>query len=229
MKMKNVVTVAFVVIVIALFLCPVLVTAAEVSATPFIKAEYYKGEGSNALTSQRFASNPRIYYRSEHAFQMGREWAERVIDSSLTDAEFIALLQSDRVRTMLCNGKVTTGGLLPQDYHWFERQCYSKEEILQVEVGGRWVDLLSLACLNPIEDKTPLPETAQTSEGDKNPPARKCRWVTENETWHESGPVFVRSPMIVAGCNGLVVVEGGAYQMPSHQNKSTKLRRVCSE
>jgi hypothetical protein len=226
--MKEKIWVAFVVTMI-LILCPVFATAAE----PFIKAELYKTQGT-ALSLESFAQNPRIYYRSEQAFQSSRQYAERVIDSSLTDVEFIALLQSDRVRTKACSGEVTTGGLLLDDYHWFQRQCYQHEEIVQVKVGGRWVDLLSLACLNPIEDKSPQLETVVVDEGDVEPPSENCRWVAETETRHESGQVFINSPIILAGCSnccnsGAVVVGGGSYQMPSDQIHSTLLRRVCSK
>lgn len=125
--------------------------SANSNIVPFIRASDYKKN----LSFEEFRANPRIFYRSEAAFQLSRQYAESVTGQSLTSGQFTALLQSDMVRVTQCLGNITTGAMRGEGYYWIDRPCRKGEEIIQVSVGDLWVDFISLNCLNTVEDKTP--------------------------------------------------------------------------
>lgn len=131
------------------------VEAKEDNVDPFIKKEFYKQN----LPMEQFQSNPRGYFRSEAAFNLLTGFVGKEAGVSLTSAEFIALMNSDQVRIRDCptSEKINTGAFEVDQFHWFERDCRSGEQIVQVKLGDRWKDVFSLNCLNAVEDKTPVP------------------------------------------------------------------------
>jgi len=135
-------------------------SAQNSSIEPFIKAEFWKKN----ITLEEFRANPRSYFRSEAAFDLLVDYVADEIGQPLTDAEFIALMRSDQVRARSCpiSEMINTGALRGDQFYWFTRNCRSGEEIIQINLNGRWVDLISLNCLNSIEDQTPVASPIQT-------------------------------------------------------------------
>ncbi len=130
--------------------------ALEVVEQPFITAAHYKKNIS--LTQWR--SNIRGYFRSEAAFDLIVDYVGDEIGRPLSGSEFIALMRDEtqtRVRDCGPNESINTGALAGNQFHWFDRMCRSGEQIVQVLVNGKWIDVISLNCLNAVEDKTPAP------------------------------------------------------------------------
>ncbi|MFN3188357.1 MAG: hypothetical protein ACK42D_02320 [Candidatus Paceibacteria bacterium] len=72
----------------------------------------------------------------------------------LSDRQIAALLRSHQVQTVPCQGSIrTTGYDSAGRVAWFTRPCASGEELLQVQVGTRWVTVASMWCLNPVSDQ----------------------------------------------------------------------------
>lgn len=211
MKIKRLRTSVRWFIVVSLWMFAVLPAGAEESTTPFIVGIYWKKN----IPLQLFQSNPRIYYRSEGAFQLSRQYAERVTGQSLTDAEFVALLRSERARTIDCEGEITTGALQGDEFYWFTRQCRVDEEKIQLRVADRWVDFMSLGCLNAVEDKTPalvpLPPVTPVVVAESAPIPEKeksCRFVPTASTKSPDiylGGSFIGSGFCITGTPGLMI------------------------
>lgn len=129
--------------------------AREVAEQPFFKAEFYKKN----ITLEEFRVNPRNFFRSEAAFDLIVDYVGGEIGQPLTGSQFVALVRSDQVRVRDCPGseKINTGALAVNQFHWFVRACRSGEQILQVMVKDRWIDVMSLNCGNANEDQTPVP------------------------------------------------------------------------
>jgi hypothetical protein len=138
----------------ALSTAPVAAQAAP-PAEPFIKAEYWKDN----ISFSSFQKSPRSYFRSERAFDLLVGYVSDEIGKPLTGSQFTALMRSDQVRTRTCptSEKIMTGFLRGNDFDWEARYCRAGEAIVQYNLGGRWIDLFSLNCLNAVEDQTPVP------------------------------------------------------------------------
>lgn len=150
--------------------------AREVAEQPFITAAHYKKNISLA----EFRVNPRSFFRSEAAFDLIVDYVGGEIGQKLTGSQFVALMRSDQVRVRDCavSEKINTGALAGNQFHWIVRNCRQGEQIVQVLVNGRWIDVISLNCLNAVEDQTPVPPPAATPPpAAYNPPPKKCRLV----------------------------------------------------
>jgi hypothetical protein len=149
-KMKHLIGVMFCLLV---FATPSVM--AEEVVTPFIKDKYFKQN----ITLEAFRSNPREYFRSESAFNLLVGYVESEINHPLTSAEFIALMNDrNQVRSRKCptTESVRVGGLSDDQFFWITRKCRSGEEIVQLRLNDRWIDVFSLNCLNAKEDTTPV-------------------------------------------------------------------------
>lgn len=145
------------------FLNVVAVMAAPSSAQeevilPFMAAEYYQRN----ISLKEFNENPRLYFRSEAAFDLLVDFIADEIGRPLTGREFIALMRSDKVLVRDCSAAetLTTGALRQEDsgldFYWFSRTCRPGEQIVQLKIDKSVVDLFSLNCLNAVEEKMPV-------------------------------------------------------------------------
>jgi hypothetical protein len=130
----------------------------SVSASSFqsyVKDTFYLGVGGVPPTLEDFAVNPRAYLRSEAAFQSLKQGFETPLNRSLSDAEFSALLASDRVRAELdCVGRITTAGITQAGaIGWSSRDCYFDEKLIELKVDNRWYVVASQGCFNLVESQ----------------------------------------------------------------------------
>lgn len=128
--------------------------AREVVEQPFITAKFYKQN----ISLEQFRVNPRSYFRSEAAFDLIVDYVGDEIGQPLTSSQFFALVRSEQVKVRDCAAgeSINTGALAGNQFHWFVRSCRAGEQILQVQVNSKWIDVVSLNCLNAVEDKTPV-------------------------------------------------------------------------
>ena len=123
------------------------------AVVPFIKSEFWKQN----ISLDDFRSNPRLYFRSESAFNQLMAYLEGRARRPISDSEFIALVRDDtqtRVRDCRPSEIINTGAMHDGGFHWFERKCRPGEQIVQFKLDGVWTDFASLNCLNAVEDKT---------------------------------------------------------------------------
>ena len=133
----------------------------------YAKDQYYIGKGGTPPSLPAFAANPRKYLRSEAAYQSLKGGFASALGTSLSDAGFQQLLNSDQVRLVPCRGKITTAGILPNGtVGWGERDCYQDEWLIQVQTpSGVWQTVASQGCFNLVKPTPP-------------PPPKTCRFVT---------------------------------------------------
>lgn len=170
---------------------------------PFIKDKYWKEN----ISLEAFRSNPREYFRSEAAFNLLAGYVESEIGKPLTNAEFIALMNDSsqtRVRDCPVTETVRVGGLEGSQFFWFSRKCRPGEEIVQIRLHNRWLDVFSLSCLNAKEDITPVPAPILTpalvaASVPESLSEKECRFVDEEVTQQAGLSVFI-SPLI-GDCN----------------------------
>ena len=193
---------------------------AEEVVTPFIKDKYFKQN----ITLEAFRSNPREYFRSESAFNLLVGYVESEINHPLTSAEFIALMNDrNQVRSRKCptTESVRVGGLSDDQFFWITRKCRSGEEIVQLRLNDRWIDVFSLNCLNAKEDTTPVPapllaavlvpvvKTADRPAALAEP-IRKQQF---SDVVYSGVNSFGQGVIGGNYCNGLFFVPGGQFQM----------------
>jgi len=155
-----------------LFAFSTLPAAAQTGYSSFVQEAYYLGEGGTPPSMTAFAANPRNYLRSDAAYATLKQGFERAIGEDLSDQEFSELLASDRVRLVDCVGRIRTAGINPQGtIGWSVRACYSGEQLIEVQVGERWVLVASQGCFNLVQPYIP-PEPEEP---------KNCRFVKTEE------------------------------------------------
>ncbi len=139
-------------------------TASAQTMNPFARAEHHLGSGGTQVTIEQFAADPGRYMRPG-AYPALREHIARQIGVlSLSDAEFKALLLSNRVRVVSCEGPVSTGGFRANGtVGRLSRECYTDElRVLVQDSAGVWKSGFLLGCLNP--DYSPVITLVTTGE-----------------------------------------------------------------
>lgn len=218
---------------------PLLSTAAE---NPFVKDEYYHPKGGAVLMLEEFRENPRSYYRSGQAYELAVKHLGRVLelDVDLTPAAFdLFLSRGELVRAVECDGVVDTESLNKDGSGVTElnRPCYSGEQLLQVWVESteEWVDFTSLACLNPVHDRTraSLPTEIDEAIHDNtsvSPAKKNCRWV-KGPTAVSTGSVSVTlmPTGISTFCGPVIMAGGGVITTELPKSSFTSSRRVCDD
>jgi len=190
---------------------------------PFIKKEFYKQN----ITLEELQSDVRGKFRHEAAFDQLTKYVGGEVGKSLSGAEFTALLNDNsqvQVRNCLAGEKIKTGAIQGDQFHWFWRSCRSGEQIIQVKLGDRWIDVISLNCLNAVEDQTPVPapvltppQVVEVSDG------TNCDLVPAGETWNPGVSTSVQA-VFLQGCTNLFV-PGINVNTPA--SVSSKSRWVC--
>ena len=208
------------VILFGLLIFGPLHAAAEEAVTPFIKSEYFMQN----ISLDDFRINPREYFRSEAAFNLLVGYVESEINQPLTNAEFIALMKDAsqaRARSCPTTEKIRVGGLSGNHFYWFTRFCREGEEMVQLRLNDRWIDVFSLNCLNAKEDTTPVPapllaavlvpvvKTADRPAALAEP-IRKQQF---SDVVYSGVNSFGQGVIGGNYCNGLFFVPGGQFQM----------------
>lgn len=207
------------ILIVLLSLCPMWTWAIE---EPFIAAPFYKKN----ISLEVFKENPRQYFRSESAFDLLVDYVGDEIGQEISDAEFIALMRSDRVRARECptTEEITTGAYDGGEFSWLNRFCREGEQITQTQVGERWLDLFSLNCLNAVEDKVPVPVPPPVVV---NPPPMSQAKVRRKEFSSTStpqseflSPTFVQTCYIDHFTPGIFLQGGQGVQSRGYINSS---------
>lgn len=171
---------------------------------PFVESQYYLGDGNQQLTREQLRADPEHYLRNGAYSALRQHVAQRIGVTSLTDTEFRALLGSDSVRVVPCEGRLYTAGLrVNGTVGWIYRSCYSGEQIVQYRLeSGDWVDLFSLGCGNPADmlQRTTVIEQQVTVQQPMVPQLRSYTVTTEAV----QGEVFTPSmqPVIIIDDDG---------------------------
>lgn len=132
--------------------CVLAAPAAQAQTmNPFAKSEYHLGSGGTQVTIEQFAVDPGRYMRPGAYEALRRHIARQIGVLSLSDAEFKALLLSNRVRVVSCEGTVNTGGYRTNGtVGRLSRECYAGElRVLVQDSAGNWKSGFLLGCLNP--------------------------------------------------------------------------------
>lgn len=175
------------------------VAYANSGLSPFVKSEYALASGHVPVTLEQLAADPQKYFRNKAAYD-GFKWhlATTLGVSSLSDAAVQALLGSDKVRLVSCQGNIKTAGLRANGtMEWFERGCYTGEQIIEVKISAGWVAAGSLACLNPVSGIVPKLTVVTYVPPPQSVyvPTRRTTIVTETPGMVIGGSVFT-----VGGC-----------------------------
>jgi hypothetical protein len=199
------------------FISPAMASAEQ----PFITAAHYKKN----ISLEKFQGNPRSFFRSEAAFDLIVDYVGDEIGQKLTDAEFVALMRSDQVRTRSCTGSINTGALAGNQFSWFVRKCRPGEEIIQVlvdENDDRWIDVISLNCLNAVEDQTPVIVNVAKRKFVTVPLVPEYRMVRSTTATAVNNSVFL-APFMLPGCPSCCppAFYGGFSTIASSVDRST--------
>lgn len=130
---------------------PSAAQAREGTMNPFVKAEHYLGDGRSQVTLEQFAVDPASYLRPGAYTALRQHIANQIGVDSLSDVELKALLNSNKVKVVPCEGEVITGGLRTNGtVGKLFRGCYAGElKVLVQDVDGNWKPGFLLGCLNP--------------------------------------------------------------------------------
>lgn len=147
-----------------------LPAGAQGTAEPFLKSEFYLGDGNAPPTLEQYFTAPHDYIRNRAADAALRAHiAKKLGRETLSESDFLTLYDDGRLRAEKhCSGKLETAGILPSGtVVWNTRDCYRGERLIEVDVtgNGAWEVVASQACYNP--SRIPAPK----------PPARSCQWV----------------------------------------------------
>lgn len=197
------------IIIVAVAMASLAAPAAQASegrGQPFITAADYQKN----ISLKDFRVNPRGYFVNESAFRLIVKYVGDEIGQPLSAAQFVALVKSNQVRVRSCaaSESINTGALSGDQFHWFTRGCRQGEEIVQVLATGRWIDVISLNCLNAVEDPTPVPPP-NTPLLVSNPPATPV-WqapppsLRVTVTYREG--ISVAGGTYISGCCGCINV-----------------------
>ncbi len=207
--------------------------ASEGRGQPFITAAYYKKN----ITLDQFNTNGRSFFDSERKFDLIVEHVADEIGRPLSDAEFLALMKDKsqtRARNCPTSEVINTGSYDNGEFHWFERNCRSGEQIVQVLVNGVWKDMFSLNCLNGAEDKTIVPPPSLTYA----PPVpttpvvpRRGRGATMTTTAganQQAAAPYVGGVILFDGGGHKTVVKNGSASASGSRSSSTTTGGGCN-
>lgn len=141
--------------VVALLMCCISGAANAGSLASYANDQYYLGAGGTPPALHDFAANPRAYLRSDTAYRSLKNGFVLKLGTDLSDVEFQTLLQSDQVRLVACIGRIHTAGISQQGLiGWSSRACYVGEQLIELNVNGKWVVVASQGCFNLVR---PMP------------------------------------------------------------------------
>ncbi len=194
------------------------VGASEGGEEPFIKKDFYQQN----ITLEQFQGGPRGFFRSEAAFDLLTAYVGEEVGVSLSNEEFIALIQDDsKVRARNCptSEEIDTGALKGTEFDWLKRNCRPGEQIVQVKLGNRWKDVFSLGCLNAVEDKAQVQPPILPAEVPAQP---KCRFVSKGQTPNPGMSMSIPGSF-VQGCNFSSYAPGISVNIPASVSSRSEL------
>ena len=182
-----------------------LPAGAQVTLSPFVKGEYYLGKGGVPPTLAEVAAEPMRYLRSRAAYQALKDAFASVLNETLTDEQFRAVLVSNRVRLVPCEGRINTAGLTASgQVNWFERACYPGEELIEVRnAQSEWVRVASRGCFNLTRSAKPNVPAVSTAKPES------CRWVCRSHSGSTTYSGVRLQLTVIEGCDGKQFYAGG--------------------
>lgn len=148
----------------------------------FVSDEHYLGRGGTPATFEEIAANPLSVLRSETAYRVLRAHISSFEGYNLSDADFRALMRSDRVKLVPCIGIIDTAGVTDSGRVGYRpRNCYAGEMLIELTLkDGSRVVVASQGCYNPIRSMPVYPpapaKVAEPRMTPSSPPA-----VTEKD------------------------------------------------
>jgi len=131
--------------------------------------------GFEQVTLEQLAANPKAYFRNDQAYMAFKRSFEIHLNREMSDTAFQKLLSSDRVQVRACEGApIRTAGIDDMGrIGWINRDCDDGENLIYVRVGGEWVAVAAMGCLNPLDAPVIRPKWLPVKSQSQTPPPEK--------------------------------------------------------